>query len=92
MAYGLPNQTFLIRPMDIDISLLRVGIFCFHAIKPKNARSDQIVAGEGRFLDRNPPYEGRAAWRVFPDPFVNAKYSRWRFEASRLESEAGPRG
>ena len=73
MAYGLPNQTFLIRPMDIDISLLRVGIFSFHAIKPKNARSDQIVAGGWRFLDRNPPYEDSAAWRIFPYPLVDAK-------------------
>ena len=73
MAYRLPNKTFLVCPVDIDIALLRVGIFSFQAVKPKNARSDQIVAAGRRLFDRNPPYEDSAAWRIFPNPFVNAK-------------------
>ena len=73
MAYGLSNKAFLIRPVDIDVTFLRVRIFSFQAIKPENARSDEIVAGGWRFLDRNPPYEDSAAWRIFPTPLVNAK-------------------
>jgi hypothetical protein len=73
VACRLPDETFLICAMDVDVALFGVGIILFQTIEPKNSGGNEIIAANQGSCDRDAAFEDGSARRIASDLFVNAK-------------------
>lgn len=92
VARGGPNQIFTVCSMEIDIAVVRVGIFLVQPVQPQNTGQNAIVltAWVGKMT------RGLAAFELGPKRlavanfFLKDKTARGCFEATRLKSQAEP--
>ena len=89
MTRRLADETFLIRPVDIDITLARVVISLLNTIKPENAGQNTITLPSrfGNFPSGQPTLENRPRRCLRADFFADPEFPERSFETSRFGSQ-----
>ena len=63
MTGRLANLVFVVRAVDVNEAVARVGVVFLEAIEPEDAREDEIIGRRRRVVrrERDPAAENRAA-------------------------------
>src|SRR5262249_21264286 len=80
-----PDEPFLRRTMDVNISRERVGVLRLQSTQPENSSHDWITARRIRGNDlagTTPIFENRAGRRIVADFFRDLQFTQWRITAS----------
>ncbi len=88
------DLVLVIRPVDVNVTVIGVGVGGLESVEPKNPRHHEIVGGQvrGSRLKRHPRPEGGADWLGGANLLRNPESARGRLEAPLSGAEAELRG